>query len=224
MRTRSAQMTLAVVFLVFGALLMIQFRTQGKIAKAQLAESTTDQATIMSDLSDANLVLRQEVAKLTMQQLEYERSAEQRDLTDMVADVNRLRVFTGQSEVSGPGVELTINAPLQPDNVEDLINELRNAGAEALMVNGQRIIAKSAVTRYDGKVVIDGTLVEEPFVFAAIGQPATLEGALSRKGGMVGYLRTTYPDAQITLTKRSSLTLPMYKGTLKLQNAQVVKQ
>jgi uncharacterized protein YlxW (UPF0749 family) len=202
---------------------MIQFRTQGKIAKAQLAESATDQTTIISNLADANLELRQEVEKLAAQQQEYQRSRDQGGLTDMVADVNRLRVFTGQSEVTGPGVELRIAANLQPENVEDLINELRNAGAEAIAISGERIAVNSAVTSYQGKVVINGTLVQSPFVFQAIGQPDTLDRALGRKGGMVSYLRTAYPSGEVTLVKQSSMTLPMYRGTLRLQNAQPVR-
>ncbi len=223
MRTRSAQLSLTLVCLIFGALLMIQFRTQGKIAKAQLAESAADQTTIISNLYDSNVALRQEVAKLAAQQQEYQRSLEQGDLTDMVSDLNKLRVFTGLSEVSGPGVELRIAGEVQPENVEDLINEFRNAGAEALAVNGERIVVNSAVTTYQGRVVINGTLVESPFVFQAIGQPDTLDRALGRKGGMVSYLRNTYPNAEITLAKQLSLTLPMYKGTPKLQNAQPVR-
>lgn len=223
MRSRSAQITLTVVCLVFGALLMIQFRTQGKIAKAQLAESAADQAAIISNLYDANVALRQEVVKLTAQEAEYQRSLKQSDLTDLVSDLNRLRVFTGLSEVSGPGIELQVSTRIRPEYVQDLINELRNAGAEAIAVGGQRIATNSAVGTYQGKVVIDGTLVEPPFIFQAIGHPDVLDRALGRKGGLVSYLRNTYPDAEITLTKKSSLTLPMYRGTLRLGNAQPVR-
>jgi len=226
-RTRSAQISLTLAFLVFGALLMIQFRTQGKIAKAQLAESAADQTAIISNLYDANLELRNEVEKLSAQQQEYQRSLDQGDLTDMAADVNRLRVSTGLSEVTGPGIELLVVAEIRPpqlqDLINDLINELRNAGAEAIAVNGERIVVNSAVTTYKGKAVINGTLVDSPLVFRAIGHPDTLDRALGRKGGMVSYLRNTYPDAEITLTKQSSLTLPMYRGTPKLQNAVPVK-
>lgn len=223
MRGRSAQLTITLVCLIFGALLMIQFRTQGKIAKAQLAESASDQAAIISNLYDANLELRREVAKLAVQQQEYERSLEQSDLTDMATELNKLRVLTGLSEVSGPGVELRVSTQIRPEYVQDLVNEFRNAGAEAIAISGQRVAANSALTSYEGKVVIDGTILEAPFVFEAIGSPETLDRALGRKGGMVSYLKNTYPEAEILLAKRASLTLPMYAGPVKMQHAQPVK-
>jgi uncharacterized protein YlxW (UPF0749 family) len=219
-QTRSAKVTITLVCLVFGALLMIQFRTQGKIAKAQLAESASDQTTIISNLYDANTELRREVAKLAVQQQDYQRSLEQSDLSDMSSELNKLRVFTGLAEVSGQGIELKVSADLRPEYVQDLINELRNAGAEAIAVNSQRVVARSAVTTDRGKVVVDGVILDAPYVFQAIGGSDTLDRALGRKGGMVSYLQNTYPDADITLTKRTQLLLPAYTGKLDLKNSQ----
>jgi uncharacterized protein YlxW (UPF0749 family) len=199
---------------------MIQFRTQGKIEKAQLAESATDQTAIISNLYEANVELRREVGKLAAQQEEYRQSVDESGLTDMVSELNTLRVFTGLSEVSGPGVELTVDAEVRPEYVQDLINEFRNAGSEALALNEQRIVAASAVTAYQGKVVVNQTIVERPLVFRAVGNPDTLDRALGRKGGMLSFLRNTYPNAQIDLAKQSTLTLPLYRGNTKLKVAQ----
>jgi uncharacterized protein YlxW (UPF0749 family) len=223
MRTRSAQLSLTLVCLIFGALLMIQFRTQGRIAKAQLADSSADQATIIASLYDANVELRREAEKLLAQRDDFQRSLDQSDLDHMVSELNKLRVFNCQSEVTGPGLELRIATEIRPEYAQDLINELRNAGAEALAVNGLRITVNSAVTAYQGQVVINGTLVEAPVVVQAIGSPDTLDRALDRKGGMISYLRNTYPGVEITLTKQAAVTLPVYEGTLKLQYAQPVK-
>ena len=223
MVSKSAQLTLAVVCLVFGALLMIQFRTQGKIAQARLAESTTDQTVMIGNLYEANVELRREVEKLAAQQAEYQRSLDESGLTDMVADLNTIRVFTGLSEVSGPGVELPLPPEVRPEYVQDLINEFRNAGAEAIALNEQRIVSSSAVSTYQGKLVVNGTLVEAPLVLRAIGHPDTLDRALGRKGGMLSFLRNTYPNAPIELTKQSALRLPIFKGSTRFRIAQVAK-
>ena len=223
MRGRSAQITLTVVCLIFGALLMIQFRTQGKIAKAQLAESATDQAAIISNLYDANVELRREAAKLAIAQEDYQLSLGHSDLASMAGEVNKLRVFTGQGEVSGPGVELRVGTPLRPEFVQDLVNELRNAGAEAIGINGLRLGVSSAVTTYQGDVVVNGTRLEPPLVFEAIGSPETLDRALGRKGGMLSYLRNAYPEADITMSKQASLTLPASQGGAEIRWAEVVR-
>ena len=224
MRSRTAQFTLALVCLVFGALLMIQFRTQGKIVQAQIADSAADQRTIISSLYEANVELRREADKLALQQAEYQRSIDDSGLTNMVGDLNTIRVFTGLSEVSGPGVELTVPPEMRPEYVQDLINEFRNAGAEAIALNEQRVVAATAVSSYQGKLVVNQTIVEPPFVFRAIGHPDTLDRALQRKGGMLSFLRNTYPNASIELTKQPSLTLPLYKGNTQLRVAQAEEQ
>ncbi len=64
MKVRSAQLLLSAVCLVFGVLLMVQFRTQGKIAKQLVAESSADQAQIIANLYYANVALRKEVDRL----------------------------------------------------------------------------------------------------------------------------------------------------------------
>jgi len=111
---------------------------------------------------EANVELRAEAEKLGVQEEEYRRSQAQGDLTDMATDLGRLRVFTGLSEVSGPGVELRVTAEIKPEYVQDLINELRNAGAEAIAVNGERIVANSPVTTYKNRTVVNETMVEAP--------------------------------------------------------------
>lgn len=223
MRGRTAQLALTIVCVALGALLMIQFRTQGNIAKSLLAESATDHTTIISNLYESNLTLRREVGKLTAQSWEYEREHDEGKLNDMVQELNQLRILTGQSEVTGPGVQLTVQARLRAEDVLDLINELRNAGAEALTVGDQRVVARTAVRTYHGQIVVNDTVVESPFVFRAIGNPETLDRALTRKGGLLAYLQNAYPAATISLSQESSLVLPVYAGSYTWNSSQIVE-
>jgi uncharacterized protein YlxW (UPF0749 family) len=222
-RSRSAQVSLTIVCFIVGALLMIQFRTQGHISKVLVNDTGADQTAIISNLYDSNLDLRREVEKLHAQQAEYASSFTQSDLADMVGELNKLRVFNGTGQVSGQGVELSVGAQIRAEDVQDLTNELRNAGAEAIAVNDQRMVASSAISTYKGQVVIDRVIVDPPYVFRAIGPASTLEGALQRKGGMLSYLRNTYPEAEITLTRQPKLTLPMSGSQRQFQVAEVVR-
>lgn len=223
MRTRSARFTLTLVCLVLGALVMMQFRTQGKIATARVAESAADQATIIANLANANDELRREAQGLAEQEAGYQRSSAQDDFTGILADLDRLRVITGEAEVTGSGIELLVSGPIRPEEVQDIINEFRNAGAEALSVNGTRVVARSAVSASGEKPVLDGQALSVPIVFDAIGEPDTLDRALGRMGGMVSYLRTTYPAIQLTLTKRTTLTLPPAAANGAFQISEVVR-
>ena len=104
------------------------------------AESSADQAQIVSNLYDANLALRNEVATLADQlQQQRDEQRRRRGPARWLSDLEKLRVINGTSPAIGPGVELKIGADIRVEDVQDLINELRNAGAEAVAVNGERV-------------------------------------------------------------------------------------
>ncbi len=219
MRGRSSQINLTVVAIVLGILLVMQLRTQGRIAKSVAAQSATDQATMISNLYESNLNLRKEVDKLRSDMNDYDESRGQSDLTAMISELNKLRIVNGLSEVSGPGVQLTISANLRQEDLQDLINELRNAGAEAITVNGQRVVAQSGVSEANSTIYINGEPIASPYVLLAVGQSDTLERALVRKGGLVMYLQNTYQGSTITVTKRTAMTLPVYQNGYRWQSA-----
>ena len=223
MRTRSAQLTLTVVLVLLGAVMMIQFRTQGRLASAKVAESASDQTTIIANLANANEDLRRESQSLAKQEAEYQRSLAQNDPTSALAELSRLRVISGETEVSGPGIELRVAYPIRPEEIQDVVNEFRNAGSEALAVDGIRVVARSAVSTSGDKTTLDDSALDLPIVFVAIGDSDALDRALGRMGGMVSYLRTTYPSAEITLTKRSQVTLPPTAKKWDLHAAQVAR-
>jgi len=208
MTSRAGQLWLTAVCLLFGVLLMIQFRTQGKIAKSLQTESSADQAQIIGNLYDANVALRNEVASLARQLEQQRDEAAPGRVSELTADLEKLRVVNGTAPTTGPGVELTIAADVRIEDVQDLVNELRNAGAEAVALNGGRITARSALRSDRGQVVLNDRRVVAPYVFDVIGSPEILERAITRKGGLLSYLQNTYPDGQIDIRKAERLDLP----------------
>ena len=101
-----------------------------------------------------------------------------------------------------------ITADLRAEDVLDLINELRNAGAEAIALNGERIVLSTPVVATSGGVMVNGVALRPPYLFQAIGNPETLDRALTRRGGLISFLRNTYPQAVITVEQRPLLLLP----------------
>jgi uncharacterized protein YlxW (UPF0749 family) len=227
MHRRPAQLSLALVCFLLGVMLVVQFRTHSRIVRDTLTLPVNEQTTIIGNLYESNQNLRQEVAELERQLTDYESSLGRSELDRMVADINRLRTVNGGSEVSGPGVEVTVegilrgDGSLAPEDAADLVNELRDAGAEAIAVNGVRLTVNSSFTKAEGGIVINGDrIVKAPFVFQAIGQADALERALNRQGGLVAWLRGTYPSAQITVYVKTKLVLPKSEHTVALQLAQ----
>lgn len=223
MISRRAQVLLTIVCILIGVLLVTQFRTQSKLAKSLEAESAQDQATIISNLVDSNASLREEVIRLSAQLEQSTMPMNQSDLDTMAAELNQLRTIAGLTQVIGPGVQFSISAPLKAEDVADLVNELRNAGAEAISVNGQRVIVSSSFTNSAEGVIINGVTMKPPYVFAAIGHPDTLQKALERKGGLLTIVESSYPDSIVTLEKREKIEMPPYKPGYQWKYAQAVK-
>ncbi len=110
------------------------------------------------------------------------------------ARADALAVLAGTVPVAGPGVELTVTDPrgnIGADVFVDLLQELRDAGAEAIELSGVRLAAESyIVNRRGGGLTVDGTAVAAPYTVRAIGDPHTLAEAMRFPGGVLDTVAT----------------------------------
>lgn len=201
-----------VLGLVVGLLGVTQFRTQTNIIKALESDSPVNQAQAVSNLLEANAALHREVRSLQEQMAKYSQGVERSGLEALVTDLNRLKVANGLVEVWGPGVEVTVGGPLQPEEAHDIINELRNAGAEALALSGQRLVAASTVSQDQAGLLVDAIPLTPPYVFQAVGDAQTMEVALERKGGILPLLRSSHPETRIAVMRVTRMVLSVYQG------------
>jgi uncharacterized protein YlxW (UPF0749 family) len=225
MRSRTTQFTLAVFCFVLGLLLVVQYRSQQATRTRLESMSSADQAVIISNLVAANAQLRDEVASLDAQVRAYDTASGRAPLEDLVDELNRVKIINGLVEVSGPGVEVRIDGSISALDLQDMINELRNTGAEAIAVNEQRVTIFSVITNDDqGTLAINGTPIEQPFVLQAIGDPQTMHTALLRAGGLIAVFEHSYTGLTVTVQQRSKLVLPIYSQPLSLEYATALDQ
>ena len=135
-------------------------------------------------------------------------------LDDLRAELARVRAYAGLDPVVGSGVAVTISGPIDAAGIEDLINELRNAGAEAISIAGVRDVPGVVATDRAGEVALDGTVLRGPVELAAIGAPDKLTGSLTRSGGVIAQLAATQPDVLVIVTPMDRLELPATDRTL----------
>lgn len=200
MRNARGQALIATICLVLGVMLVTQFRSQ-KQARGDLSASSTDQATYISQLYDSNTQLRQQVSQLTQDVGQYKDDGKS-NLDAMVRDLQNLRMANGEVEVSGPGVSVLVEGDLTVFELQDLVNELRNASAEAVAVNGIRVVTRSSITTdQDGGTLLDRRAVSAPYRLDAIGSPDTLAPALQRKGGLIALLQADNSRLKISVTR-----------------------
>lgn len=99
-----------------------------------------------------------------------------------------LQILTGTVAATGPGVILTVTDPNDSVTALSLLNgieELRDAGAEAIEVNDVlRVVASTAFDETDGVITADGIELRPPFVIDAIGSSHTLSEAVVFRGGL----------------------------------------
>jgi uncharacterized protein YlxW (UPF0749 family) len=204
-----AQLTIAAVALLLGLLVVVQIRAQaGNAGFAQL--SSQDLTVLVANLNARNDQLRREVSTLEdeLAALNQNRARGEESLDELRADLRRVRAYTGLDPVGGPGVTISISGPIDGSGVEELINELRNAGAEAIGVGDVRIVNGVVVTGAQGAASIAGVRLGVLFELSAIGAPDKLTGSLTRSGGVIAQLAATEPDVSVTVTPVDRIELP----------------
>ena len=188
MNKRRNQLSLAIVAFLLGGLIVVQLRSQD--AGNGLDQLTPTELTVLV----GNLNTSDSRGDTSVGQLQ--------------SDLAKVRAWTGLDPVSGPGVRITVTGRIDAPSVQALVNELRNAGAEAIAVNELRIEPNSIVNGPIGGLLIGSTSLGDPFRVSAIGNPETLTGSLTRAGGIVAQLAATAPSAQLIVTPIDTLLLP----------------
>jgi len=187
-----------------GFLLVSQLRTSERFSQRLEAESEEDLARILASLTDEADALRDEIGDLKLQLVNLRNSSRQDGTADAAAreQLKALSVLAGTAPVYGPGLTLVVHdaaGAVRYDNLLDAVQELRDAGAEALAINDQRVGVASALSGRDGKVLLDGTPLSAPYRIVAVGQSTTLEGGLKIPGGVLdtlGALRGVRAEVQ----------------------------
>lgn len=130
-------------------------------------------------------------------------------LREAQTKADNLNVLAGLVPVTGPGLRVTIkeiDGQVSLNSMLDLVQELRTVGAEAIQVNDQvRLAAQSSFEQNEDGLVVDGQQLGAPYVVEAIGDPATLAGALPFPDGPRDQL--VEDGAMVTSEKLSTLDI-----------------
>jgi len=207
-RPRS-QIAIAIVALLLGFLVVTQVRSQAGGTGLE-DRSAQDLTLLVANLNTRNDQLRGEVADLG-RQLESIVAAQARGDTSagpLRADLVRVRIWSGVDAAEGQGVRVVLRGPATANVVADLLNELRNAGAEAIAVGGVRVVPATIAGGAPGALSVEDVLLGDPLEVLAIGNAATMTGTLTRSGGLVAQELATNPGLGIEVTPADRLHVP----------------
>lgn len=192
--------TVGIVCLLLVMTMFMQFKVVNETDIASL--ETMTEAELRSEFSKINDKYDQlskqyaeTLVKLKDYKDEYKTEAETRDILEK--ELYQQNTLLGRTDVEGPGIIITINE----DNVEDdrityedllvIVNILKGAGAEAISINGHRIITTTYIFDIgDSEYTrVNGERVLSPYIIKAIGNEKYLESSLFGKGGYIDELQ-----------------------------------
>ena len=111
---------------------------------------------------------------------------------------------------------------IHDEDILRVVNELRAGGAEAIAINDQRLIGTSEIRCSGPTITVNGKVFGAPFIVTAIGDPDTLNSALTLRGGVVDSLK--HWGIKVTVKKEQSVAVPAFTGTFKSDYSQPNEQ
>jgi len=162
------------------------------------------------------------------------------EISSLQKELQWLRGLAALTEVHGPGITVILDdnvagsnaARNQPDynpnnfiihdkNILYLVNEIRQAGAEAISINNQRIVSVSDIRCVGPVIFVNSTRMAPPYIIQAIGNPEHLERSVSA-GEEFTYLK--YKEFPVRIMMKEAISIPAFKGSYGLGNAQKVPE
>ena len=170
----------------------------------------------------------EEVSK-KVSEYQNEKESDEKTAQLLQTELEQLNEAVGKTDIEGEGIEIILTDKggteladeqiVEMINEEDLliiVNELFGAGAEAISINDQRIIAKSDIFKLgDGSnafLKVNGQRILSPYVIKAIGNQTYLESAVIGKGGHVDALKDA--GHEVTLNKVKKVKIKQYEGDI----------
>lgn len=223
-RATRRQLLTGVLLAVFGFGLAVQVRATQDAGLDALRES--DLVRILDDVTERSMRLQAEARELerTRDRLSSTTGGRRAALEEIRKRAETLGILAGTVPATGPGIELTIPDPrgqVGPEVILDAVQELRDAGAEAIQIGDVRIVASTYFTPGltagpDGGISVDGQLLRPPYRLIVIGEPTALATALAIPGGVLEVLHEKGSSPQleqrpvVTVSALRPLTPPQY--------------
>ncbi|MCL1809261.1 MAG: DUF881 domain-containing protein [Clostridiales bacterium] len=239
MKKAGAMITIWIMALLIGWVLSVQIMTTdgsdqgGLVPIVKLKQYEEELKMLRGEKDDALSELIELEAR--MKNIESEKAAENDFIKALVSDLEKYKMASGVLDVQGPGVVITIKDSAKTDEYQDdynsilynseqflsLINKLKEAGAEAISVNEQRIVGTTEVSLAGNGININGSATAPPYTIKAIGNPGIIEAALTIRGGIIETMKKKY-NWIVDIAQREDITIARYTGVVSFKSAKPV--
>ena len=238
-RIRWGDILMTGICILLGFVIVVQLRSVYK--NSTITKTTYDRA------DELQVLLNQEKEKsdgLYQQLLQYKDSldkysneaAKSGDYAQVLDDqLKRAEILAGLTDVEGSGVIVTMKDAvganegqdpatqiIHDDDIFKVINELRDAGAEAISINDERVLATSEIRCTGATVSINNNRYAAPYIIKAIGDTTNLEAALNMRYGVIEVLSSW--NIEVSVVKSNKIKIKAYTGALNFKYAQNISK
>lgn len=226
---------ITIVCIISGLLLSLQLKAQSTLVSNPIGERNQALIDIINKLENETDAIQNQISKIReeIESIEERKSHEQGDISQLQNKVHKARRQAGLTPLKGAGVVITLDdnkAGLQSaqnddpnryiihyENILNLISELKLAKAEAISVNGQRIVTSSEIRCVGNVILVNTTRLAPPFEIKAIGNPGFLEDILL--SGEYDLLKNLgFPVSYIKHTSEDPIEIPAYSGSFQFKH------
>jgi len=214
--------TIGVMCFILTMLIFVQVRTvsQTNISELEIMRESE----LKTEITSLKTKYEEVVAKIEETNekiLEYEETAiEGKEASELLKkELKETEDSLGKNSVTGEGIIIkmsnTAKAVINSNDLLELVNMLKNAGAEAISINEQRIVYDSYIANINGTnyITINGERVVAPYTIKAIGNTTYLESSVAQKN--YGFIDTQISEGkQVTLERGTSIIIPAYNRSL----------
>jgi uncharacterized protein YlxW (UPF0749 family) len=229
-KMRKAIPTFLIICILTGFLLAFQFTTQNKNASFNaVSQRNNNLITIIHDLEKEIANQEDQIEAMRAQLNDLQSTHNKGKLQDLQTTLAKAKVEAGLTPVVGKGIIITIDDNqegmkanpnddpnkyiVHDEHLLNLVNELRIGSAEAIAINGHRLITTSEIRCVGNLINVDMSRVAPPYEIRAIGSPKLMIESISM-GKLAELENDNYP---ITIEESEHLVIPAYRGDLQFK-------
>ncbi len=237
---KSQIIVLAIAGALIGLFITLHFRTPFSTESDFPTQEIEAKDELFKVFADEQSYLQSRIVALRKQiddaQALIDLTSENSNLTKL----NLLKKEIGLTEVSGKGLEIHLDdSPfalregtnvsdanlVQASDLRDLANVLFSANAEAISINGQRVIAFSPISSVGTTILVNNAYIAPPFIISAVGDEEIMIQRLSNKS-LLGslYERQKKQNLVFYFSIKNNLIIPIFNGNLRTEHINLVGQ
>ena len=230
MNKKEIAIALGIMCMILTLILVIQIRTTNS------ANQIVKQTFSSNNLRDQVLKWKErydytyselELAEKKIEIVRQKASENTEGSTEKEEELKKNNILIGLTDVSGEGVIVTLkdnpnvsldSTILDPSmvivhfgDILGIVNELKNAGAEAISINDQRVVSTTSITCEGNVINVNGEKISSPFIIKAIGSSIYMHSALTRPGGTIENLNQYI---QASAKQSNNITIKKYTGII----------